>query len=370
MLSLLNHSKLDRDHKKKYLSLSDTTLKWLNDITDKELWPKLLAGGHLEMHWENVADYYCFFAQEDGSLPEPLIGYIEQSGGTFNCGLNDLSQRIGKDKANVLLKDLLACTSLSPDCYRTMWRSINVLYKSLPVNDLPDEYIEALISTRTVSMTVNNISVVRTGYPDHMTSFVLRDVETFVKLASDKSITLEGGELAALFLTGKLSVRQEERLLASFDGTVPVAGKSYHPKTTLKILAAHFDPKEAEWFLLNYNKLDKQVADAFISWGQSDTASLAKAAEQGELIPEDVYIACLGVFTVEQAWSLKQYLPNKNYHYVCKFIARPRFPDKESTRSILVYFQTQGWISSWKELPNGQLQAFANYKETHIAVVG
>ncbi len=370
VLALLNHSKLDKDRKKKYLSLSDTTLKWLNDITDKELWPELLAGDNMEMHWENVADYYCSFEVEDGSLPEPLIDYIEKGGGAFNCSLDDLNQRMGEDRADALLNGLMVCTSFSSSCCQTIWKSIDVIYYSLSTTDLSDQQIEALIATKTVSMTVDNIKLMQTSYPFYMTNFILSDAGEFIKLAVDGSITLKAVELSNLFQTKQLSVRQEEKLLNLFDGTLPVAGKSYHPETIVRVLTEHFDPKEAEWFLLNYNKLDKHIAEAFINWGKDDAASLANATEQGEFIPEDIYAACLDVFTLTQAQRLRQYLPNKDYDRVCTHSASPSFTDKESSRIILMFFQKQGWISSWKTLPNGRLKAFSKRVKRHIAVVG
>ena len=370
MLALLNHNKLDRNHKKKYLSLSDTTLRWLNDITDKELWPDLLAGGHLEMHWENVADYYCSFAVEDGSLPEPLIDYIEKGGGAFNCGHDDLNQRMGEDRADALLNGLMVCTSFSSSCCQTIWKSIDVIYYSLSTTDLSDQQIEALIATKTISMTVDNIKLMQTSYPFYMTNFILSDAGEFIKLAADGSITLKAVELSNLFQTKQLSVRQEEKLLNLFDGTLPVAGKSYHPETIARVLTEHFNPKEAEWFLLNYDNLDKHIAEAFINWGKDDAASLANATEQGEFIPEDIYAACLDVFTLTQAQRLRQYLPNKDYDRVCTHSASPSFTDKESSRIILTFFQKQGWISSWKTLPNGRLKAFSKRVKRHIAVVG
>ena len=369
VLTLLNHDKLDNDHKKKYIALSDTTLKWLKDVTDEELWPELLAHGCMEMHWENVADYYCFSAQEAGSLPELLINYIEQGGGAFDCSIDDLNQRMGEDKADALLADLMVCTSFSLACYRTMWESIDVVYYVLPAEDLPDEYIAALIAAGTVSMTADNVKLMRTSYPDHMTSFILSNADTFIKLASDNSVALEASELSDLFLTCKLSVHQEERLLDLFDETLPAAGKNYHPETIVKILTEHFDTGEAGWFLLNFNKLDRQAADAFTCWAEGATAILIEAAEMEEVVPEDVYAACLNKFTPVQAQELRRYLPNEDYDRVCRRNARPRFADTESARSILTYFQKQGWISSWSELPNGQIQAFSKRIEQHVAVV-
>lgn len=321
------------------------------------------------MHWENVADYYCSFATEDASLPEPLISYIEQGGGAFNCSLEDLNQRMGESKADTFLDDLMVCTSFSRSCYQAIWASIDVVYNSLPVTDLPYQHIEALIATKTVAMTVENIKLMQTSYPVYMTAFIMSDAGEFIKLA-DSSIKLKAIDLSGLFKTKQLSVQQEEKLLNLSEGTLPVANKNYHPETMAKILTEHFNPAEAGWFLVNYNKLDKLIADAFISWGQSDTVSLAKEAELRELIPENVYAACLDVFTLAQAQRLRQYLPNKDYDRVCTHIASPSFTDKESSRIILTYFQKQGWISSWKALPDGRLKAFSKRVKRHIAVAG
>ena len=368
-LALLNHTKLDKNHKKKYLSLSDTTLKWLKEVTDKELWPELLVGGHMETHWENVADYYCSVAEEGESLPEPLISYIEQGGGALKCSLDDLNQRMGEGKADTLLNDLVACSGLSDSCYQTMWESIGVIFNILPVKDLPVQRIEILIATGTVSMTAKNMDIMQTNYPNQMIVFILSDVDEFIKLASDNSITLEESELSELFRTKRLSVQQEERLLDVFDGTLPVAGKSYHTKTMARILSDHFDSGEAGWFLLNYGKLDSQVADAFTCWAEGTTDTLIKVVEKEKIIPETIYAACLDKITPVQAQNMRMYLPNKDYDYVCCRNKRPYFANTESARIILTYFQKQGWISSWKVWPNGQIQAFSKFIEHHINVV-
>lgn len=360
VIKLLNQNKLDIDHKKKYLALSDTTMSLLESVKDRLLWRDLLELGRMEMHWENVADYYCYVGQSNVPLPDTLVGYIEQGKGCMKCKFSEIIQRIGKDKANALLHDLMKCTRLSISSYRGVWNSIySVYYNNLQVNDLPDENIQVLISAGKISMTGSNVSLMRASYPDHLTSFILSKVSSYIELAEEGNITLERNELSSLFCTRKIPIRQEEKLLKLYIGTIPAAGKNYHPKLMLKIIAEHFDKEDAEWFLLNYTSLDRQIANAFINWGKSDIVPLMKAVDQVRKIPEDVYAACLDTFTLAQAQRLRQYLPNKGYNRVCTRTASPRFADKESSRSILTYFQKQGWISSWKALPNGQLKAFS-----------
>ena len=371
VIKLLNRDKLDIDHKKKYLTLSDTTMSLLESVKDRLLWPNLLELGRMEMHWENVADYYCYVGQSNVPLPDALVGYIEQGKGCLECKFDDIIQRIGKEQAAALLYDVMKCTRLSITSYQGVWNSIySAFYNDLQVKDLPDDNIRALISAGKITMTASNISLMRTSYPDHLTSFILSDVSEYIKLAEGGNITLEGNELSALFCTRQVSIRQEEKMLDLFTGIVPAAGKSYHPKLMLKIIAEHFDKKEAEWFLLNYKSLDKQTADAFINWGKNDLVTLVRAVEQGKMIPEDVYAACLDVFTLAQAQRLRQFLPYKGYNKVCTSRANPSFDDKESNRIILAYFQKQGWISSWKALPNGKIKAHSKRGKQYITATG
>ena len=136
-----------------------------------------------------------------------------------------------------------------------------------------------------------------------------------------------------------------------------------------RILSDHFNSEEAGWFLLNYGKLDSQVADAFTCWAEGTTDTLIKVVEKEKIIPETIYAACLDKITPVQAQNMRMYLPNKDYDYVCCRNKRPYFANTESARIILTYFQKQGWISSWKVWPNGQIQAFSKFIEHHINVV-
>lgn len=88
-------------------------------------------------------------------------------------------------------------------------------------------------------------------------------------------------------------------------------------------------------FLLNsFAQEPPAVRSAFLDYAGTHADSIADAAEQTQLIPVEVYAACLNELTEDQLLILRPYLADKNFEIVCTENKKPKFPNTPEVRAI------------------------------------
>lgn len=348
--ALLRHPDIQIMHKKGYIGRLDTQLDKLTDIEPRELWPDLLEAGLVSFIWENIADYYNAFCVEDNSLDEALCGFIEAGAADLTWTNDKLAERIGAEAADSLLLALLDCPKLSPERYRAVWASLNIMYSNLALTELPDSHILGLIELGVVEVTAENAKLVRASYPAHMANFALNDGGyRFTKLAAEGSFLPNEAEMKLLLEDCRMTTQAATRLLSVYSGTLSVSDMPYPAPIKAAIINAHFDISDIEWLLRNYDAQEKTVRNAFLHWAKNNFQEFFTAAIAAELIPVPVYAACLECMTPVQAEELRRYLADPNFEAVCSSNEALQFPYSEDAHMILQYFLEHDWISAYRK---------------------
>lgn len=364
VLALLNHSEIGSDYKEAYIHCMNTDIDDLTKVTQTVFWPILLDENRITYQWENIIAYYVEFCIGADSFDTHLIGFLQRGNSDITWTWDKICMKMNREKANAFYSKLIRCTDLSIERYRDLLRPIGARYDSFSIDDIPGEYIQVLVELGIIAMTAKNVKFLRSTYPKQMVNFILRDkCRKFIALIKKNEVVIEKAELTNLLEDKRVDSSIADRILALYEGTLPLENKKYPETIKVRIIEEFFDEKDINWFLLNYDHQVPRVQSAFLHCIQNHIEELCKAAEVEGRIPVPVYAHVLSAMQPKDAKILRQYLPDPNYELVCTSNKKPTFPGLEDVKTILEYFKKQGWISSYQLLLSGRYKAFSKQRK-------
>ena len=213
-----------------------------------------------------------------------------------------------------------------------------------------------------VPVTVKNTEVIREYYPQLWNDFVLAEgAYDLTKLMDTNEVQLTESELASLLEDSRMKDSIAENMLFIFSKTVSLQNRKFSTPIRVRIIEAHLDPDDLPFLLKSFALEPPAVRSAFLDYAGIHADSIADAAEQTQIIPVEVYAACLNELTEDQLLILRPYLVDKNFEIICTENKKPKFPNTPEVRKILAAFEAYRWISSWKS-KDGKLIAFPTRK--------
>lgn len=363
VIDFLNKETLSESHKEEYIQRSDTVLPDINAIVSRTLWPALIKNQAIAYTWKNMADYFAEFGKDTATLPPELADFINGGRGPLGWEFDQLNQRIS-DQAENLCQAVLVNEDLSSERYRAALAGMTFSYRKdpFPFHEIPDDRMKIVLDLGIVPVTVNNIEVIREYYPQLWKDFVLaKSADDLTKLMDTNEVQLTESELASLLEDSRMKDSIAENMLFIFSKTVSLQNRKFSTPVRVRIIEAHLDPKDIPLLLKSFADEFPAVRSAFLDYARTHADSIADAAEQTQLIPVEVYAACLNELTEDQLLILRPYLTNKNFEIICTENKKPNFPDTPEVRKILAAFEAYRWISSWKG-KDGKLIAYPTRK--------
>lgn len=363
VIDLLNKETLSESYKEEYIQRSDTVLPDINAIASRTLWPALIKSQTIAYTWQNMADYFSELGEDADTLPPELAAFINSGSGALDWKYVQLNQRIG-NKAGKLCHAILIDESLSLERYRAALAGMTFSCRKnpFPFHEIPDDRMKIVLDLGIVPVTVNNIGVIRKYYPQLWNDFVLAEgADDLTKLMDTNEVQLAESELASILEDSRMKDSIAENMLFIFSKTVSLQNRKFSTPIRARIVESHLDPKDIPLLLKSFTDEFLAVRSAFLDYARTHADSIADAAEQTQLIPVEVYAACLNELTEDQLLILRPYLTNKNFEIVCTENKKPKFPDTPEVRKILAAFEAYRWISSWKG-KDGKLIAYPTRK--------
>lgn len=362
-IDFLNRESLSESYKEEYIQRSDTVLRDINSVASHTLWPLLIENQCVAYTWQNMADYFAEFGKDTDCLPSELAAFINNGNGPLDWNYDQLNQRID-DQAGNLRKAVLVNQDLSIERYRTALAGLNFLYRSnpFPFTDISDERMKIVLDLGIVPVTVKNIAVIRENYPQLWNDFILPNgAKELTDLMDASEIQLTESELASLLEDSRMTDSIAEKMLSIFSETVSLQNRIFSDAVRVRIVEAHFNPKEIPLLLKSFGQETLGVRTAFLDYTRGHMDSVANAAEHIKFIPTEVYAVCLNGLTQGKLLILRPFLANSNFEIVCTENKRPKFTDTPEVRAILNAFKTYHWISSWR-IKNGKIIAYPTRK--------
>lgn len=363
VIDFLNCESLSELYKEEYIQRSDTVLPDINAIASHTLWTALIGSQSVAYSWQNMADYFAEFAKDTDTLPPELVTFINNGNGVLGWKYKQLNQRIG-DRASKLWHAVLVDEGLSLERYRAALAGMTISYRKnpFPLHEISEDRMKIVLDLGIVPVTVKNTEVIREYYPQLWNDFVLAEgAYDLTKLMDTNEVQLTESELASLLEDSRMKDSIAENMLFIFSKTVSLQNRKFSTPIRVRIIEAHLDPDDLPFLLKSFALEPPAVRSAFLDYAGIHADSIADAAEQTQIIPVEVYAACLNELTEDQLLILRPYLVDKNFEIICTENKKPKFPNTPEVRKILAAFEAYRWISSWKS-KDGKLIAFPTRK--------
>lgn len=364
VIKLLNDNAVSEENKLNYIRRMDTSLTEICSIESQNLWETLITHRRVQYTWQNIADYFGELGDDVTVLCPELADFINSDTKKFEWKYKDLNERISKIKADNLRQAVLCSTDISLERYRAALAGMTYEYRQgFPHINIPDERMKIVFELRIIPMTKENVLAVRENYSYLWKDFVaLTDASELLKLVNDQEVELSEEELSSILEDPRTDQKIALGLMDAFDGTIPVEGHTYPLSIIIGIIEKHFDEDELPWLLREFNKQDIKVSEVIIQYVRENLAKMVESAEELKFIPNKVYAACLDVLLPEKAKTLVPFLENSDFYTVCIDTKPKNFSMTPENQTILDYFKSHHWISSYS-VKNGKLRVNPTIKK-------
>ncbi|WP_085247108.1 YobI family P-loop NTPase [Gilliamella mensalis] len=226
-LFILNHNDISLAVKTAYIDKLATIMTNLNEITDKDVWDKLLEKQKIAYSAKNIVHYFFNYKLEDEEedeadgksetrvINEQLVHFINQNTKNISSSEADLTSLIPKDdERSLFFRRITINLSLDDTKYRMLISWFNGRYYiDFNYQHIEKTKISILIKHKAIRLGVEqDLNFIRENYPDNILELITHNFEEYInKLREDDSL-INHDEIINLLSTD-LSVAQKTLLL-------------------------------------------------------------------------------------------------------------------------------------------------------------
>lgn len=353
-LQILNNSNVDLDQKKTYLTYLKTELEIILYVDDLDLWPTLLSRNLVKYIEDNILAY--FFENE---LDSTLVQFINSGNKGVSFDSDSIDKEYGEKSTSKFFNAIVTNDNLENNRYEALLSGFGGRgYSSFQHKGISPEKMTILIRLGVVRMTASNLLFMRENYSEHVTSYIVKNIRTYVEqIVNDENFNL--GE-SLILMNQNIPDGLKIKLLNHTNDAIPVAGKNYSDAVKSHILVNNLDINDIPFLLANYSSENKEVkkiieqiaiahADNIWEEGYSLSRDLCSVLINGDGLAQDhkKKLLALGLdgLTLKETIEHLKSLDMKDF--IKLFDAKwPKFENNPVNMRMLSTFKEKGWISS------------------------
>jgi hypothetical protein len=220
IIELLNNDLISNDLKSKIVVSQYNELTELSNIDELEVKEIVLKNNKIIPSWQNIFNYYDSY--EEPEIDETLIDYLNNESNFSHLSLNKLN--IVKEKDEEFIKSfslkLIHCKELKIEAYTNLLKSIPYVYKSVKYEDLDLERIELMISTKFLTLSIENYNGIKRRFKDIQIRLLEVYQSDFVKRYSEFS--LDANDWLLLMKSAMFTLKNKLEIIKNIDDSVIV----------------------------------------------------------------------------------------------------------------------------------------------------
>lgn len=349
---VLNNPEITMENKRQYISFLQTHIVSINEIVDHDLWPQLLDADIVQYSERNIMDSFNGL-----KLSESVISFINR------CDLKlDFSKLEYEETIKEIFFDcLIECATIANSKYEEILVSFGWYYNNFDIKSISDDKIVILINTRIIRMTADNLKSLRENYPDHVLSFIRKNIEEYVNIMSSDLFSQE--ELLEI-LSWEISDELKIKLLEFSDNAISVIGRNYSTEVCLYILNNNFENSDLMSLFSSFEQWDDLIQAKIFDYAVRSIPSiinnLGDVSEKlkdnllhtdklDKSIKIDLFVAMTPTLSPKQIDEGLTLLDLSQYSKIFDERSRPRFEINSESKKLLGAFQKKGLIYGYEE---------------------
>ena len=352
VITVLNNQDLYTEYKKSYISVLQTTIDSIKEVTDSTLWSSLLDSGIIKYSEQNIIDYYNVL-----KLDKSVIAFINKGKNTLNFSKGNYDDDIKK----VLFSDVVKCDSINDSKYKQILTTLRCSYTSFSIENISFTKMNILIDAGIIEMTVDNLKFLRENYPEHKYLFIKKNIEKYIEIMSDELFSQE--ELLKI-LDWNISDEVKISLLKFSNESITVVNKNYSTPVCVYILDNNLEHSDLMSLFSSFEQWQDPVQDKIFDYAIDNIASIINNADDvskrlldelfcAEQLGKDAKINLLiALMPTANGNRIKEILVLlKLDSYIKIFDARtkPQFEISNESEKLLEAFRENGFIQDYME---------------------
>lgn len=351
-IAALNNPDLTVEHKHLYISVLQTTIICIKEITDSALWSPLLDAGIVQYSETNIID--CFSALK---LNESVISYINRCTIDLDFSKLEFDDAI-KEK---LFDSVIICDSIENSRYEQILVSLEFYYDNFEIADISNNKIKILINTRIIRMTTENLKFLRENYPNQKIDFIRKNIERYIDIM-DRNLFLQ--EELLEILTWDISDELKIKLLEFSDNAISVIGKNYSTTVCLYVLNNNLMDSDLMTLFSSFEQWDNAIQIKIFDYAISNITdiidnpdkvseklknNLLRTDKLNKDIRIDLLTAIMPTLSDDYIKEIFALLDLTNYIKIFDTRSRPKFEISDESEKLLNAFKKKGVICNYEE---------------------
>lgn len=352
VITVLNNQDLYTEYKKSYISVLQTTIDSIKEVTDSTLWPSLLDSGIIKYSEQNIIDYYNVL-----KLDKSVIAFINKGNNTLNFSKGNYDDDIKK----VLFSDVVECDSIKDSKYKQILTTLRRSYTSFSIENISFAKMNILIDAGIIKMTVDNLKFLRENYPEHKYLFIKKNIAKYIEIMSDELFSQE--ELLKI-LDWDISDEVKISLLKFSNGPITVVNKNYSTPVCVYILDNNLEHSDLRSLFSSFEQWQDLVQDKIFDYAIDNIASIINNADDvskrlldelfcaGQLDKDakiNLLIALMPTANSNRIKEILVLLKLDNYIKIFDARTKPQFEISNESEKLLKAFRENGFIQDYME---------------------
>lgn len=352
VITVLNNQDLYTEYKKSYISVLQTAITSIKEITDSSLWSSLLDSGIIKYSEQNIIDYYNVL-----KLDESIISFINEGNNTLNFSKGNYADDIKK----VLFSDVIVCDSIKDSKYKQILTTLRRCYTSFGIENISFAKMNILIDTGIIKMTVDNLKFLRENYPEHKYPFIKKNIDKYIEIMSDELFSQE--ELLKI-LDWNISDEAKISLLQFSDEPVTVVNKNYPTPVCVYILDNNLERSDLMPLFSSFEQWQGLVQDKIFDYAIDNIASIINnpdnvskklldelfdAEQLDKEVKINLLIALMSTINSNRIKEILVLLKLENYIKIFDARTKPQFEISNESEKLLEAFRENGFIQDYME---------------------
>jgi hypothetical protein len=308
----------------------------LSVITNRDIQKKLIEEKKIAPDWNNLFAYYDNFELEE--LDETLIEYLNKETNFNVLTYKKLKENNAKpeDFIKEFSLNLIKCNELEYDSYIKLMKSTPYPWSHLNLENLEDNKVEWMISSKFISLSVDNFNKLKKHFPKKHISFLGQFQDLFLAKFSDYN--LDNEDLFALLSSVAITQKNKIEIIKLLDNDVIIQSKRI-ASTVCDILSS-----------TDYIELYYEVIESLVKHSNS-TENRIKLLNKN-----------LDKFSNQEITTLVTLLGDK-YEEIFIKQHKPKFPNLYYNNGLFVILKNKGLIKNFEADKKDQtlLKVIANY---------
>ncbi|EGO8858281.1 hypothetical protein D7L51_03735, partial [Enterococcus faecalis] len=206
---LINNNDLNKAQVDTYIDKLKTILKDITKISNTEFWKVLIEKDKVEASENNLLEY---FMHSDNQWTDELVSFVNNSESKVTVNLSSVIDQYGYIN---LFNSTVQQYDLNDTRYSNLITSMKSSYQgdllgsqSFSLTDVPNSKISILINNRIIEMNTGTLKDIRSNYPDRVNDFIIRNLNEYIDIVSDKNIYDEDEILNVLDEQNKIEIAE------------------------------------------------------------------------------------------------------------------------------------------------------------------